>query len=186
MTGNDEEECYALDHVQASVAALSDADLLRLKMSATGYAWGAVAPDDLLQEALVRILSGKRRWPKRVPFKDFLNGVMKSIVSDENRDWISSNVSAIGGDQELESIAGTEGIPDQSEYVAAEQGLEQVEALFADDEEAGLILASRAEGDSREEICEALQMDERQYATALRRIRRKLAHSFPAGSQCNE
>jgi len=49
--------------------------------------------------------------------------------------------------------------------------------LFSDDEKAFFILMGKLEGQSAEEICQNEGIDHTTYATALRRIRRKIERS---------
>src|SRR5882724_11186297 len=65
-----------------ALATVSKMELLRLKTIARLYARGLppdVAWDDLLQEALTRIIVGSRRKPEEVPMVAFLAGIMRSL-----------------------------------------------------------------------------------------------------------
>jgi DNA-directed RNA polymerase specialized sigma24 family protein len=67
---------------------LSEFDLLRLKTIARLYARG-LPPDvmweDLLQEALTRVLTGSRRPPYGVALVAFVAGIMRSLKSEHWR-----------------------------------------------------------------------------------------------------
>jgi hypothetical protein len=67
-----------------SLASLSAADQRRLELIARARSDGLSALDwkDLLQESIVRMLDGSRRWPRRVPLVAFLAQTMRSIASD--------------------------------------------------------------------------------------------------------
>ena len=71
-----------------ALQALSDADLVRLK--ALAQLWsrglpGGIGWADVLNEAILRVLDGSRRWPAGVPLLAFLSGVMRSICDDHWR-----------------------------------------------------------------------------------------------------
>ena len=56
------------DDVRQALASLSDTDLLRLKQIGKLRSSGLpLTWEDLLNEALRRMLSGARRWPRSVP-----------------------------------------------------------------------------------------------------------------------
>ena len=64
-----------------AIQALEDGDKTSLAKIARLYA-GKTPYDhaDLLQEAICRVLSGERKWPKDVPPVLFLGGVVRSIA----------------------------------------------------------------------------------------------------------
>src|SRR5262245_65656680 len=67
---------------------ITEMDLLRLKSIARLYARGLppdTAWDDLLQEAITRVLTGKRVKPDDVGMVAFLSGVMRSLRADHIR-----------------------------------------------------------------------------------------------------
>src|SRR5271170_6582435 len=67
---------------------VSEMQLLRLKTIARLHARGLppdVTWDDLLQEALTRVLTGSRKKPRGVPVVAFLAGVMRSLKSEHWR-----------------------------------------------------------------------------------------------------
>jgi len=122
-------------------------DLLRLKTLARLYARG-LSPDvdweDLLQEALTRVLVGSRTAAADVPPVAFIAGVMRSLRSGYHR---------------------------QS---AARQELAIVWQLFVDDPEVLGILEGLAEGLEPEQIRARLGLTATAYDTARRRMRRAL------------
>jgi DNA-directed RNA polymerase specialized sigma24 family protein len=70
-----------------ALGRMTPADLQRAKLIAKARATGlrAVGWEDLLQEAMMRILEGNRRWPTGVPLIAFLVQTMRSIASDHRR-----------------------------------------------------------------------------------------------------
>jgi DNA-directed RNA polymerase specialized sigma24 family protein len=74
--------------VGAALAALSEADLLRLRALARLRARslpGGMSWSDPLHEALLRALTGARPWPPGVPLLAFLAGVMCSLCDEQWR-----------------------------------------------------------------------------------------------------
>jgi hypothetical protein len=71
-----------------ALSTVGKMELLRLKTIARVYARGLppdVAWDDLLQEALTRIILGARRQPEGVAIVPFVAGVMRSLRAEHWR-----------------------------------------------------------------------------------------------------
>jgi len=76
-------ETYTLAEVSRALRDLSAKDKTLLVKIARAYAWKtSYGHEDLIQEALTRVLEGKRAWPRKLPVAVFLRGVMRSIASD--------------------------------------------------------------------------------------------------------
>ena len=75
-------ETLSLEEVGRLLGRLRQPDLLRLAALAQTWVSGLPRRDagDLLNEALARILSGRRPWPADVPLPAFLSQVMRSIA----------------------------------------------------------------------------------------------------------
>ena len=166
---------------------LSDRDLGTLDELARLRAVGltSLSARDLLHEAIVRMLDGRRKWLRDVPLIAFLRGVMRSIASDQWRRQEAAVVvseSAIGTEDETADGAIAEA-PDASlapeTRAAAAQTLSRIEELFKSDAEALTVLAGMATGLSPRDIQEENVMSKTRYASTQRRIRRKLARAFP-------
>src|SRR5438045_4062723 len=77
------------DEVLRAIDALTEADFLRLNEEARcriirigRRAANGRTQDDLLQEAVTRLLDGRRTWyPENVAFVSYLMGVIKSVAS---------------------------------------------------------------------------------------------------------
>jgi RNA polymerase sigma-70 factor (ECF subfamily) len=144
-------------------------DLLRLKSIARLYARGLppdVAWDDLLQEAITRMLTGKRLRPEAVPMVAFLAGVMRSLRADHIR-------RARHGERHarfelLDPAAGPE-----RALIAAEE-LARIRQLFAEDATALRIIDALAAGWTADQIRTQLGISKREYDTARKRMRRCL------------
>lgn len=165
------------EELNRALLHLSAADSVRLKQiailraSGTGWAW-----EDLFNEAVLRSLNGTRKWPLSVPFVAFMAQTMRSIAYEE-RDAAKNFISAIGDkDAELElyEYNGLVDIKTPERQLESKQILSKIEALFDDDPIGLSILLSTAEAHDPSEICVELGLTKTQYASALRRIRRRI------------
>ena len=158
---------------------ITDLELLRLKTLARWYARGLppdVTWEDLIQEALTRIIVGKRQVPDGVAIVAFLAGVMRSIRSEhwqrvEGTGARGRSVRSQSADRPVELVDGAPG-PDQA--VMAQQELARVRELFAEDPTATAILDGLARGLTAEELRVALGLSDTDYASARKRMRRVL------------
>ena len=157
--------------LEAALAALTPQDLIKLKRLAQlrsaglpQMAWG-----DLLQEAIVRALSGSRGWPRRVALLAFLAQTMRSIA---NEAWLGVQRT----DAAMSQMAGLdEDDVDPAREAAVADTLNAVYALFKDDAEAIAVLRGMAQSATPAETQQAGGMTALQYAAAQKRIRRRLA-----------
>jgi hypothetical protein len=136
--------------------------------------------EDLYMEAVRATLAGDRRWRKSVSFVQHLIGAMKSISSHwaEERSRAASNVSpqptaaAKGLRQRVESTTPCNASPEFKAVVQAR--IAQVESLFDND----LLVRDIIDGLKAEmtgpEIQQVLGISEKDYWTAMRRMRRLL------------
>jgi DNA-directed RNA polymerase specialized sigma24 family protein len=162
--------------VWRAIHSLSDSDLLRPKALAGLWSRGlpgAMGWSDVLHEAIVRALSGARRWPAGVPILAFLSGIMRSICEDQwRRDKLELDIFArdrgLGSEDDIEVAC------DPGQALDAAQALAAINELFAADPPALKIIAGLANGLSASEICEHYGMAQREYDTARKRMRRAL------------
>ena len=136
--------------------------------------WG---PDDLLQEAIARVLQGTRKLATEVSVVTGLLNVMKSIVwslrqSSEGK--ISAGSLTLQSDDPESGDSEEETAPagDQPEFAVEAGDVQVLYNHFGDEDEVQLVLMALADGGTREEICGELQIDQTRYATIRRRIRR--------------
>jgi DNA-directed RNA polymerase specialized sigma24 family protein len=173
--------------VVTALAALSDADLVRLKQIAQLRSAGlsAVSWEDLVNETVVRSLAGARRWPRSVPFIAFLAQTIRSIANEEWRRLaheqtsLEADLASEEGDAELLPNLAVDDISPEREVVAR-RTLDDIELLFHEDREAKAILHGLAHGATPEEIQVSTPLTSTQYGSAQRRIRRGLARHFGA------
>jgi DNA-directed RNA polymerase specialized sigma24 family protein len=158
---------------QAALALnlVSEMDFLRLKAIARLYARGLppdVDWDDLLQEAFTRLLVGVRVQPHDVPMVPFIAGIIRSLRSAHLRRAIE-NASESGHDLELFDPA-----PGPERLLVAQQELEAVQGLFADDPLVLQIIKGLGDGMSADEIRAAGKISKVAYDSARKRMRRCL------------
>jgi RNA polymerase sigma-70 factor (ECF subfamily) len=157
-------------------------DLLKLKTIARLHARGLppdVGWDDLLQEALTRVLTGARKVPEGVGMIPFLAGVMRSLRAGHWRRALegSGDRQAVHLDQEDEKPRELElhdPAPSPERTLSAHQELRAIERLFADDPVALLILSGLGEGLSPDPICARAGISKTDYDSARKRMRRTL------------
>lgn len=172
------------EEVVQALQSMSEADLLRLKQLAKLRCAGLHVMDweDLLNEAVTRVLAGSRRWPRQVPFVAFMAQTFRSIANEEWRrlelanTTSESDLSDSDGAPVLESAAVDPIHPGRE--MLARKALEEIEALFHDDPSAMAILQGFAQGYTPDEIMGQNGLSSTQYATLQRRIRRKLSKHF--------
>ena len=167
-----------------AIRALSPADQAKL-MAVAKYFWkrrlfatrDCSEPEDLLQEAVLRTLRGRRRWRRSVPIVKHLDRTMESlsshlVVKGENVQVIGKSVEEVdpSGRQSTGGCLFTSVVEVQA---AANDELQRIEALFSDDVEAFEVLRCRSERCSAAETRMRLGMTKTQYDSVLKRIRRK-------------
>jgi DNA-directed RNA polymerase specialized sigma24 family protein len=151
---------------------LTDMDLLRLKTLARLHARGLppdVGWDDLLQEAVTRVLTGARRCPRGVVLVAFLAGIMRSLKSEHWRRTAGNSARITGPDAVLRDPA-----PDPEHALIAAEELQAIARLFADDAVVLRIIAGLGEGLTAEQIRLAMGLPKSDYDSARKRMRRCL------------
>ena len=177
------------DEIAAELRCLSDADLRRLERIARIRVTGLHAVDwqDLLNEAIVRLLDGSRRWPREVPLVVFLRETMRSIASEY---WRRLKAPVIVSDSEAnaDSLTGGGIVDNTADWTtqperraSAEEILGLIEQELADDADALQVIDGMVRGKSPRTIQEEVCMNATRYASTQRRIRRRLARMFPDG-----
>jgi DNA-directed RNA polymerase specialized sigma24 family protein len=152
----------SVQEVAAAIQALTDADKTAVVKIARFYSQRSqYAHEDLLQEAICRVLEGRRAWPRELSGRVFLGGVMRSIAWE----WKSDLV-----DEEL----------DVSDDGAAERGAnawldaKSIVAQFNDDPLAQKIVVGMMEGLRGEELEQASGLTDTEYQSKRKKIRRRL------------
>ena len=181
----------SITELESLIEALSDEDYNRLAKIGSIRALGMpISGEDLLHEAVRRVLDGKRNCPVDVPLAVFLAGVMRSLASaartefkrqeylDDSREAGSDSKSHHSDGSEWNTIA-EEDVLSGIDYQSL---LSKLFDIFEQDEQGFLVLLARAEGYSADEIREEQHLDKREYATILKRTRRRLARAIAEGT----
>jgi DNA-directed RNA polymerase specialized sigma24 family protein len=160
---------------------VSEMDLLRLKAIARLHARGLppdVGWEDLLQEALTRVLTGARRIPKGVAPVAFIAGIMRSLRSEHWRRFGAArrrkDAASAYRAYRTRELALRDTAPDPERSLIAAEELAAIERLFVDDPLALRILDALGEGLAPEQIRTRFSLTRTEYDSARKRIRRCL------------
>jgi hypothetical protein len=118
-------------------------------------------PHDLVQEAICRVLDGRRVWPRDLPAIRFLAGVIKSIASEWKTDFVNKEIEA--GDEGAE-VRGTLAMID----------VKRIIAFFDEDPIAQKLLIGMADGTRGEDLERASGLSPTQYESKRKKIRRRI------------
>ena len=161
---------------------VSRMDLLRLKSIARVYARGLppeLTWEDMLQEALTRIVTGSRRRPDGLTTVAFVAGILRSLRAEY---WRRATHGSLGNGRGPMDRAGEESLalalpdpaPGPERALSARQELVAIRQLFAGDPTALRIIEGLGEGLSAEQIRRAAGLSRTDYDSARRRMRRTL------------
>jgi hypothetical protein len=162
--------------VQLAIHELSEADLHRLQQTARVLGRGCrLAPEELLSEAIGRLLDGARKVPRSERFIVVLMGVMRSVASNDRKLHDNARVDS-GNDEALNSVGDSEPTPEDD--LARKNLRESVLALFEGDEVAQTICEGWFfEQMTDKELGELTDLDPTKLASKKRAITRKLIRS---------
>ncbi|MEQ3653709.1 MAG: hypothetical protein ABNH33_10325, partial [Glaciecola sp.] len=157
------------------VQSMSEGDILKC-MKAAYYFIGKynlpIEGEDLLNEAIVRILEGKRHLPRDVQISTAINQIMKSISYEmitKRSDEAMRNTTPL---DEISSVSSMQ----DSTATTNDQQWSYILSLFKEDETASAFLAATEQGLKKSKIIEDIYGgDEKAYDTTRRRIIRKAA-----------
>ncbi len=191
----DEREEGSGEELLAKLRAITNADRKRLLVAARRW-WGHfrlqsrfVEPDDLLQEAVVRVLEERRQPPDGVSLATFLSKTMKSIAShtvgqNKRSDERHLEATALDRPPPLGDTVSPGGAPPAAtseSQVAARDSLNKLNEFLADDPELLGVLELKAQGFKPAEIKAELGFDNKRWETVRKRAIRKLAEFEGAG-----
>jgi hypothetical protein len=164
ITIEDQASTAALSQAEliAIIQALGDADKIVLLKIARLYARKTPFDhDDLLQEAICRVLSGRRVWARGVPVRSFLVGVMRSVAWE----WKGQPHEAV--------IDAPDPGCGESPMMASIDSAKIV-AMFADDLMAQKIVLGMMGGARGEELQRSSGLGKVEYESKRRMIRRRI------------
>ena len=188
MFQSDKNPTLSSEEFYERLKALSGADNLRIrKISEVWAARCGLAPDDLFQEAVTRVLEGSRNCPSRVGVVPFLAQVMRSLSSDENKAKDRApNLLPLSALLEAGYDPPAASLTPENQFNAQQSFKElwdKVCALFHDDEISILILEYQIAGYEAEEIRKDLGLDQTAYDSKRRFIRRRFDRLFKKEGQ---
>jgi CheY-like chemotaxis protein len=180
--------------VDRAIEALTPSELLRLQQSAhflvrgLGRAARGRTWEDLLGEAKLRTLIGAeavrkgRHWNKDVDFVCYLTGAMRSIASSwkrqfkEKEPYLMSELlvhNAEGQERSpLDNVASRQAAADQRLIERDEE--DRVLTMLTGDPEATQVFQGLLDGLKKNEIMSRHGLDQKNYASAVKRIRVRL------------
>jgi DNA-directed RNA polymerase specialized sigma24 family protein len=152
--------------VVTALRALSDGEKAALIKVARAYAARTdYSHEDLFQEAVCRVLSGARSWPRNVAVMSFLVGVMRSIAWE----WRSAP----------QAEAGDAADPQSGESNAiASIDLVKIVKLFDDDPVAQRVVIAMMEGARGQELQDLCGLSKTAYESKRTKIRRRIEKSM--------
>lgn len=156
--------------LEECIEALSPADLLKLKKIANVYTGNhELEAEDLLQEAICRVLSGgRKKCPTDVPFLTFIAGIMKSIAYGERKKYKRLDHYNKNDRQDIEDI---NSLPYQP--ILEKQAYNEIESIFEDDDEILLLIFHLSDETSPKEIQNSEGWNKTKYDSIRKRMRRK-------------
>jgi DNA-directed RNA polymerase specialized sigma24 family protein len=161
--------------VRSEINSLTAGEQTKL-IKIAGYYARIEGPDDLVQEAICRVLERKRVWPRGLEKLGFLAGVIKSIAGDRKRALDRKSAALVElNREEMERIKKVVGDKEAEERVAAdEMDLERVMVLFDDDPIAQKILKGMADGARGKDLQQASGLSRMEYESKRTKIRRRI------------
>ncbi len=189
------------DEVWRAVETLTEVDLLRLHEEARcrvirigPCAANGRTDDDLLQDAVIRLLDGKRSWyPENVPFVPYLMGVIKSVASawaghrERNSgtpEYAALETELMREDEEGNKVSPFDAVPAstpniEAQTIEAEMEAEyktladEIEASCTGDEDASMVILGWQSDMNGPDIQAEFGWSETTYRTTVRRIQRR-------------
>lgn len=173
---------------RAAWDTLRSNDLIRLDKKAAIRALGTGKDGrDLLNEAVLRTLDGRREWPAGVPVTVYLDNAMRSIADEARKELARERPAGDGHDPG--SVIGNYADPGPSvearvyARLELEAVVERLEARLSGDAQALAVLIGEMEGWSAAELLELEPMNANDYAAARKRLRRAVEREFGKGAR---
>jgi hypothetical protein len=154
----------ALSPVEIGKALESLTDGQKTALSKIARVYARKTPygyEDLINEAICRVLDGKRAWRRGLPVILFLGGVMRSIAWEWKKDL-----------HEEEIDVGDEGAGERG--VVSKIDVMRIVALFNDDPIAQRLVMGMMEGARGEELLETSGLSQTEYESKRKKIRRRI------------
>ncbi len=176
------------DDIAKAICALTQADWIRLDKVAEYYSAGRpIGPKDLQQEAFARAMDG-RQCPAGVTIVKFLAEAMRSIAHGESEkvEHRLVLVPASGSDDTgQQAFAFPDARPNAEQRMVSDETVAEVRnamlALFADDEQAQIIVEGLMDGIDGDELQALCGLEATAYNSKRRLVRRRIDKAYPEG-----
>lgn len=165
--------------IENAYKSLTQDDLIALRRMACQFLGGSrfSSPGDLIQQTLVLLLTGKRKWPINLDFLRYMRATMRSVASNQRKRKEFALDSGRDIDEMFESgnldFAYTESV--EVTLVQAEpieilrRTAAKARASLKDDPTAQLVIDSIFAGYEPQEACAELGIDFNEYRAARQR-----------------
>ncbi len=164
--------------INNAIKNLSKADTYRLHSIAKQYSFHcSMDVDEILNEAIFKALSEKRKCPVDISLIAFISQTMRSIAFNERR----KNEKFESIDNPTPSLQDKSSSPE--EKVTTVQELNKILELFKNDDDITSYLIGIYEGLTPTEICELWEWDRTKYGSVQKRLRRSLNKHYPNGRE---
>jgi DNA-directed RNA polymerase specialized sigma24 family protein len=170
------------------ISSISDAGWIRLRKVAEKYSYGRICPDDLLHEAFLRALEGRRKCPKGIDVIKFIAETMRSLSSSKlkslDRKPVLHVISTSNDDDDPGIDPPHHGPTSEQAIISNQESYEirsAILSLFSDDEIAQVIIEGDMEEIDSKEIQDLTGLDKKAFASKRRLIRRRIDRAFPEG-----
>jgi RNA polymerase sigma-70 factor (ECF subfamily) len=168
--------------VRSEISSLTAGERTKLIKIASYYAWkGRISfeePDDLVHEAICRVLDGMREWPRDLEKLRFLAGVIKSIAGDRKRALGQALKRTVPLHDEREVGEAHRGLMDyegtEARGIQAKLDVKRIMTGFDDDPIAQKILMGMAHGTRGEDLEQASGLSSMEYESKRKKIRRRI------------
>lgn len=183
-----EGDCLSREELITAYGRLSAADKLKLdQIEAIRRGGTGFEPGELLHRALCSGVLGERHCPRSLPLIVFLAQAMRSMASHE-RERLSKLVSLHEVPREGQSDAcpvlkqvDALAVVEMERKTRSAEVIDEILAIFKDDEKCQLILMGWIEGYRGEALRELTGLDQGGLDYAIRRIRSKMKKLYPNG-----
>jgi DNA-directed RNA polymerase specialized sigma24 family protein len=155
--------------VRSEISSLTAGERTKLIRIASYHAKGRISfeeLDDLVHEAICRVLAGKREWPRDLEKLRFLAGVIKSIAGDRKRERARKRTVPLDEEREV-------GV-DYEVGIGVTLDVKRIMSLFDDDPVAQKLLMGMADGTRGEDLEQASGLSPTEYESKRKKIRRRI------------
>src|SRR5262245_5136072 len=160
--------------IRHEINTLTAGERTKLIKIASCYTWkrriSFEEPEELVQEALYRVLAGARDWPRGLEKLRFLAGVIKSIAGDQKR-ALNRNVLPLTG--EMEEVIGDKGAEERG-IMARIDVIRITTVIFKDDPIAQKMVIGMADGARGEDLEQASGLSRTEYESKRKKMRRRI------------